>query len=255
MLFLSVSYWFFQRNFQRKLLETVGQRSLVVESNEFTLPDVGELLERSKNWKSGKRKTVAEVTHDQEFLWPSHENVSTAVLNNKTTALEPTPDASTRPQPDRANYPNWVKAPPADVDGKLALVLVTDPFDNRFLCDGDMSRRVHFVVNAYAKQIADDLGLPAPHDLKFNNHKLASVVHDRFYALRSTSMGAMTQLYQLTVFDEAFREDLVRRVEQSVIQRRVSIAGLLSGGLLVGLAGLCGLFRIVTHNSPDPLAG
>ena len=45
-------------------------------------------------------------------------------------------------------------------------------------------------------------------------------------------------------FDEAFRDRVANRVRESASMNRLALAGMTSGGLLMGVASLCGLFRV-----------
>lgn len=214
---------------------------------------VDAFLQRSQDERLRRQQTVAEITHDHDFPWASDSQHRGGILSSSDVDATETADGEVPPS-DGSHYPPWVQNPPAEVDGKLAFVLVTDPFDNRFLCEDDMRKLTQVAVGAFARQLADHQNIPLIGDLILTDDELAKVSHDRFYALRPTSMGEMTQLYQLTVFGDRFREDLLGRVEQTIVERRVVTVSLASGSVLLGLLGLFGMFRYGARKTPDPFA-
>ena len=155
---------------------------------------------------------------------------------------------------DPSTYPAWVQNTPSEIDGHLAIRLVSDPFDSRFSCIRQMRELTQEQLRDYAKQLAEVRGVGLPEKIRITDADIQAVTRSHFFAPRPTSMGLMTELHHLIVVDDKITETLGRRLEQSHVQQRVNVAGVLSTGLLAGVAGLFGVFRFAARKVADPLS-
>ena len=150
--------------------------------------------------------------------------------------------------------PVWVTNPPNDVNGRLAVVLESDPFEDRFGCDEDLDRRTRFVINQAAVQRCRQRGLPMDLNVRIGYDEIRMVAQERHYTTRTTSMGEMLQGRQLTVLDDTFLARLDRRIVDAVVDRRLVAAGIVSGSALLAVSLMFGAFRFVSRKDVDPLA-
>jgi hypothetical protein len=169
----------------------------------------------------------------------------------------PTGDApapvSTQSAASPATAPVWVQQPPDRVDGQLAVVLVSDPFVDRFACDEDLERRTRDAILQAARQRCRQRGLPLDLALQITYDEIDIVSRERHYQSRATSLGDMIQGYQLTVMDDAFQAKLDKRIVDAMVDRRLATTGVFSGSVLLGVSLLFGVFRFAARKSPDPL--
>jgi hypothetical protein len=167
------------------------------------------------------------------------------------TASPGTPAAATASPDER---PEWVQNPPKQVDGHLALVIVSDPFDNRFDCDRQLNERTREALQRYAQEYCRSVDMPGEVVIRVLTDEIQSVTRDRYYALRPTSLGDMNQAYQLTVFDTAIQGKLAQRMAETVVDRRLQLAGTVSGGVLAVVSLLYGASRFAARKAADPFA-
>jgi hypothetical protein len=158
------------------------------------------------------------------------------------------------PPAQAATPPAWVQQPPDQIDGHMALVLVSDPFEDRFACNADLERRTQRAIVQLAHERCRQQGLPSELPIKVTYDEIGMVSRERFYQLRPSSVGDMLQGYQLTVLDDAFQRKLDLRIKDAVVDRRLTTTGIVSGGTLVVVSMLFGAFRFVARKAPDPLS-
>jgi hypothetical protein len=162
------------------------------------------------------------------------------------------PDAA--PSAQATAPPEWVLHPPDQVDGHLALVLVSDPFEDRFACNADLERRTQQAIVQLAHERSRQQGLPSDLPIKVTFEEIGMVSRQRFYQLRPSSVGDMLQGYQLTVLDNDFQSKLDQRIKDALVDRRLTATGIFSGSTLVVVSLLFGAFRLVARKAPDPLS-
>ncbi len=177
-------------------------------------------------------------------------DVERPVAVGHVVPLSVAPDST----PLQADIPTWVRQPPDQIDGHLALVLVSDPYEDRFACDEDLERRTRGVIEQAARQRCRQHGLPMTLPINLTYGEIGMVSRQRYYQPRLTSVGEMLQGYQLTVLDDAFELKLDRRIADAVVDRRLATTGMLSGSVLGIVSVLFGVFRWAARTTPDPLS-
>jgi hypothetical protein len=134
------------------------------------------------------------------------------------------------------------------------MVLVSDPFEDQFSCNDDLERKTRNVIGQFAARRCRQLGLATHVPLsKITYDDVEMVSRERYYHPRTTSVGEMLVGYQLTVMDDAFQAKLDQRITDAMVQRRLTKTGVVSGGVLLGVTFLFGVFRFAARKSPDPL--
>lgn len=165
------------------------------------------------------------------------------------------PDWIGHSEPVRAavSAPDWTITPPDQIAGYPAEVLVSDPFDNRFDCDRDMRRRMERVLQQYAQQYQEQAGLPVGVSAVVTDKLIELASRDKHYAFRDTSVGKMTECYQLLVVDDRVQGEMLIGVEQAIVRERLAGVGAVSGGAIALVASLFGFLRLLAWRSTDPL--
>jgi hypothetical protein len=153
-----------------------------------------------------------------------------------------------------ATEPAWVRQRPDQVDGHQAMVLTTDPFEDRFACNEDLERRTRELILGVARERCRQQGLPGDLPIRVAFDEIAMVARERFYQTRPTSLGDMVQAYQLTVVDDGFQTKLDQRIRDAVVDRRLIATGFASGSVLAVVSLLFGGFRFLARKAPDPLS-
>jgi hypothetical protein len=153
-----------------------------------------------------------------------------------------------------AARPAWVEQPPTQVDGHMAMVLVSDPYEDRFACDEDLERRTRDVLLQAARHRCRQRGLPTDLPIEVTFEEIGMVSQQRHYQRRETSLGDMVQAYQLTVLNDAFQAKLDRRIDYATVDQRLVATGLFSGGVLAVISLLFGALRFAARKAPDPLS-
>ncbi len=80
------------------------------------------------------------------------------------------------------------------------------------------------------------------------------MIREWHYTIRDTSVGKMTQAFQLAVFDQDFQEKLASRMEAAVVDELLIRTGLLVVGALFGVSVVFGGSSWLARRTPDPLA-
>jgi hypothetical protein len=150
--------------------------------------------------------------------------------------------------------PAWVRRRPDQVDGHQAMVLTSDPFEDRFACNEDLERRTRELILGVARERCRQQGLPGDLPIRVTFDEIGMVSRERFYQTRPTSLGDMVQAYQLTIMDDGFQGKLDQRIRDAVVDRRLIATGLASGGVLAVVSLLFGGFRFLARKAPDPLS-
>ena len=145
--------------------------------------------------------------------------------------------------PAAVQRPDWVESPPGEVDGQLAEVLVSDPFETGDECDQDIQRRMIAAVQRFADRQVRRIGAPRGINLPVRPEDLSRISRQRFVDVIPTSVGPMKQAYRLIVFDEPFRQVLDRRITEAMVGQRLVRTGAFSGGVLLLLGSLFGILK------------
>ncbi|MCA9151742.1 MAG: hypothetical protein KDA92_20705, partial [Planctomycetales bacterium] len=163
-------------------------------------------------------------------------------------------DTATSESTQTTSRPKWVIERPTQHEGKMAIVLQSDPYVDRFDCDRDLQQRTAQILTKYAEDYCRSAGLPIPTRLRFDRSELTAAVRDRFYTTRDTSVGPMVEAYQLTVFDDDLRTKLTQHVADAQIDQRLTATGMGAAWVLALVAACHGLCRFAARNAPDPFS-
>lgn len=202
---------------------------------------------------------LAEVASDDQFwlIVPGLDPPSSATAElAMATSPSPAPPAPVRSASSDIPVPDWIDNPPQHGEqGELTFVLTSDPFDNALGCQNDIAERTRHAFRDLVREICrsrsyrnDDL------TVEVTEQDLRAVRKDEFWAKRDTSMGEMTQLYQLTTFDKETQARVGARIDRAIADDRALQAGVLSSGAVLLVGVLFGCCRLASRNSTDPFA-
>jgi hypothetical protein len=191
---------------------------------------------------------TAEGPAGSEELLAAGELPDVAADVTKAAATPPSaddeaPSADLTVQAPRTQRPDWVLTPPEVVDGDPAEVLVSDPFETGQECDQDIQRRMIAAIQRFADRQCQQIGAPRGLNLPVQAEDLDLISQQRFVDVIPTSVGPMTQVHRMVVYDEDFRRILDRRISEAIVGRRLVRTGVFSGGVLLLVGSLFGILK------------
>jgi hypothetical protein len=147
-----------------------------------------------------------------------------------------------------AQAPEWFADMPVREGAIHSEVISSGPYTTPQECYAVFEEHLEIASNRYVLwYINHELGLSlTEHDIQQLRIAPPRIVdkHHLYLQGREYQVGYMYTLYGQLQFDEAFRDRVANRVRESASMNRLALAGMTSGGLLMGVASLCGLFRV-----------
>lgn len=144
--------------------------------------------------------------------------------------------------------PKWFADMPVREGAIHSEVISSGPYTTPQECYAVFEEHLETASNRYVHWfITHELGLAlTDHDVQQLRIAPPRIVdkHHLYLQGREYQVGYMYTLYGQLEFDEAFRDRVANRVRESASMNRLALAGMTSGGLLMGVASLCGLFRV-----------
>ncbi len=193
----------------------------------------------------------------QEVVEPFGPKSEASMHRTGRVEIAPVPDKAPAAEQvtSDANKPAWIDQPPHTDDGDVYVVAVTSgPYQTQAECEDALAAAIDKEVRTFAEKL-DPAAANEPLSLDKNYRQI--LIRERYGETIKSSLGPMQQLDAQLAFTDKVRAELIRQINQFVIDKRLSFPAA-AGGVMLLLLGAAYLLLRRPARTPEgskPFAG